>query len=121
MTQRAESKSHDAQTGNPVTRQADVERRSAAYSAHPTEGPGSLETELHARYMAVRHPHDMELLCSQAIEDVARLERERNEALSCLSELHAMVWGECPSLLNEDSGGCGRLDVAIRAILERHK
>jgi hypothetical protein len=33
--QRAESKSHDAQTGNPVTRQADVERRSAAYSAHP--------------------------------------------------------------------------------------
>lgn len=34
-----------------------------------------------------------------------------------LGELHAMVWGECPSLLNEDSGGCARLDLDIRALL----
>lgn len=43
-----------------------------------------------------------------------------DDAVSCLRELHALVWGECPSLLNEDSGGCGRLDVAIRAVLETH-
>jgi hypothetical protein len=37
--------------------------------------------------------------------------------VGALTELHAMVWGECPSLLNEDSGGCGRLDVEIRGLL----
>ena len=35
-----------------------------------------------------------------------------------LRELHAMVMGECPSLLNEDSGGCARLDLEVRALLE---
>jgi hypothetical protein len=39
------------------------------------------------------------------------------EALDLLAELHALVWGECPSLLNEDSGGCARLDMDIRAAL----
>ena len=50
------------------------------------------------------------------IED-ARLIAAAPELLSCLKELHALVWGECPSLLNEDSDGIGRLDVAIRAAL----
>lgn len=39
--------------------------------------------------------------------------------MAVLEELHAMVWGECPSLLNEDSGGCSRLDLQIRAILSK--
>lgn len=43
----------------------------------------------------------------------ARLERVRG----LLTQLHALVWGECPSLLNEDSGGDGQLDVDIRAFL----
>lgn len=39
------------------------------------------------------------------------------EAIELLKELHAMVWGECPSLLNEDSGGSAHLDLRIRAAL----
>jgi hypothetical protein len=35
-------------------------------------------------------------------------------ALEALDELHTMVWGECPSLLNEDSGGDSALDVECR-------
>lgn len=34
-----------------------------------------------------------------------------------LRELHAMVKGECPSLLNEDSGGNARLDMEIDSAL----
>jgi hypothetical protein len=34
-----------------------------------------------------------------------------------LRELHAMVRGECPSLLNEDSGGNARLDLKINKLL----
>lgn len=36
-----------------------------------------------------------------------------------LRELHAIVRGECPSLLNEDSGGNSRLDLEICALMER--
>lgn len=39
------------------------------------------------------------------------------EATGLLAELHAMVWGECPSLLNEDSGGSAELDIKIRDCL----
>lgn len=35
-----------------------------------------------------------------------------------LTELYAQVRGECPSLLNEDSGGDGTLDLEIRALLD---
>lgn len=38
-------------------------------------------------------------------------------ALELLRELHTMVWGECPSLLNEDSGGDAALDMSIRELL----
>ena len=41
------------------------------------------------------------------------------ELRDCLSELHALVWGECPSLLNEDSGGDSELDLRIRAAVAR--
>jgi hypothetical protein len=35
------------------------------------------------------------------------------ELLAALKELRAIVKGECPSLLNEDSGGSARLDMQI--------
>ncbi len=41
------------------------------------------------------------------------------DLLAALEELHALVWGECPSLLNEDSGGDARLDMAIRDALAK--
>ena len=37
--------------------------------------------------------------------------------LDLLRELHAMVMGECPSLLNEDSGGNGQLALDIEEAL----
>lgn len=41
--------------------------------------------------------------------------------VAALSDLHTLVWGECPSLLNEDSGGDAQLDLRIRELLARHK
>ena len=38
-----------------------------------------------------------------------------------LAELHALVVGECPRLLDEDSGGDAGLDIRIRAALARGK
>lgn len=55
-------------------------------------------------------------LRSLADENRALL-RERDELRRVLSNLHAMVWGECPSLLNEDSGGSGELDLEIRELI----
>jgi len=34
-----------------------------------------------------------------------------------LTELYALVRGECPSLLNEDSGGDAQLDLRIQALV----
>ena len=42
-----------------------------------------------------------------------------HELAQALKELHALVKGECPSLLNEDSGGNAMLDIAIEDILAR--
>lgn len=47
-----------------------------------------------------------------------KAEAERNELRNTLGELFALVHGECPSLLNEDSGGDSRLDMTVRKILE---
>ena len=38
-----------------------------------------------------------------------------------LNELHAMVLSECRSLLDEDSGGCARLDVDICEALDEYR
>ncbi len=62
-----------------------------------------------------RHLRDYAI--KQRDEQIAMLTQERAAEVKLLSDLHAMVWGECPSLLDEDSGGCGRLDVEIRAAL----
>jgi hypothetical protein len=41
------------------------------------------------------------------------------DMLAALKELHALVRGECPSLLNEDSGGDARLDLSVRAVIAK--
>ena len=55
----------------------------------------------------------VERLTAQRAEDEKLLREVANE----LSNLHALVWGECPSLLNEDSGGDSAQDMAIRDAL----
>ncbi|MBK7546218.1 MAG: hypothetical protein IPN65_03960 [Elusimicrobia bacterium] len=47
-------------------------------------------------------------------EEIAKVERLR----FVLKELHALVWGEAPSLLCEDSGGDALLDCKILEVLE---
>jgi len=49
-------------------------------------------------------------------ELLSRLSRGE-KAILLLKELHSLVWGECPSLLVEDSGDLGRLDVEIYQLL----
>jgi hypothetical protein len=49
---------------------------------------------------------------------IVELLREIDRLQEALKELHAMVMGECPSLLDEDSGGNARLDADIHALLD---
>ena len=51
---------------------------------------------------------------------VGELDAERagaDDAVQCLRYLRAMVWGECPSLLIEDSGGDAALDLRIDGVI----
>lgn len=52
---------------------------------------------------------------------VRTLRAQLDEARRALGELHSLVKGECPSLLNEDSGGDAELDLAIDAALNQPK
>jgi hypothetical protein len=54
----------------------------------------------------------------EAVNDREALQREIDRLQEALKELHAMVMGECPSLLDEDSGGNARLDADIHALLD---
>lgn len=58
------------------------------------------------------------VLQSDALKAIEEANARAARATSLLEELHALVWGECPSLLNEDSGGNGQLDVDIRSLKE---
>ena len=67
-------------------------------------------------------------LCREAAARIAELEaalaaeRERREAAEALLlELVAVVRGECPSLLDEDSGGDARTSLDIDAHFARYK
>jgi aminoglycoside phosphotransferase len=55
--------------------------------------------------------------CAEAIRQLAEEEQRARALAAALKDLHAMVWGECPSLLNEDSGGDAELDTRIRQLL----
>ena len=39
--------------------------------------------------------------------------------MNLLTEIYSLVKGEAPALLNEDSGGCARLDLAIEASITK--
>jgi len=52
-------------------------------------------------------------------EERDALAAELRGAREALAELHALVWGECPGLLNEDSGGNATLDLRVRAALAK--
>lgn len=54
---------------------------------------------------------------AQQSERIEALEKRVGTLDSLLTELYALVVGECPSLLNEDSGGSERLDAEICAAL----
>ena len=54
----------------------------------------------------------------ELIKKSAELDRLR-KAEHLLTELHATVRGECPSLLNEGSGGNASLDLEIKTLLGR--
>jgi len=54
---------------------------------------------------------------SAARDRADTLGRERDRLREALEELTAMVRGECPSLLNEDSGGDATLALRIDAAL----
>ena len=69
------------------------------------------EARHHSRAEAAEAERDA--LRAQLAEAVAK----EREAMALLRDLHAMVWGECPSLLDEDSGGSAHLDLAIAAAL----
>jgi hypothetical protein len=49
--------------------------------------------------------------------NVVVLANEIDRLRAALGELHALVWGECSSLLNEDSGGDAKLDTEIRSLI----
>ena len=48
-------------------------------------------------------------------------DKEISELVEALGELYAQVKGECPSLLNEDSGGDAILDYKIEQALNKYK
>lgn len=67
-----------------------------------------------------RRLDDMDERMSRILSFVNDLRRaEPDAAIDALEELHALVCGECPSLLNEDSGGDARLDMEIKDIIAR--
>ena len=54
-----------------------------------------------------------------AAEKEAQGWQAENERLRhLLRDLHALVWGECPSLLDEDSGGDSKLALEIDAAIK---
>ena len=56
---------------------------------------------------------------TEAAEVVETLATQREALLAALKELVTLVRGECPSLLNEDSGGDARLSLAIDAAIAK--
>lgn len=60
-------------------------------------------------------------ICHSEVPSIPEKECRARRIEECLRELHAIVKGECPSLLNEDSGGFGELDVQIEHLFSGHK
>jgi hypothetical protein len=80
-----------------------------------------LEAELvQARVTCVKREQsydDMRRLYTERDTQYVAAESELVKMREALRELHAMVRGECPSLLDEDSGGNSKLALEIEAVL----
>ncbi len=61
---------------------------------------------------------DRELLADVANE-LSTLNALKGELAGALQELAAVVRGECPSLLDEDSGGSAKLSIEIDAAIAK--
>lgn len=55
----------------------------------------------------------------KAIARSADHENLVGELVRVLKDLHCLVWSECPSLLNEDSGGNSALDLQIKSLIAK--
>lgn len=64
---------------------------------------------------------DADYIAAVSPDVILSLLSENERMRGALEELHTMVWGECPSLLNEDSGGNAKLDLEIRDLLTSGK
>ena len=78
---------------------------------HSKCGEGGWECLAHVRF----EKHTEAGGCIQCIDASSGNEEA---ALSLLRELYAIVGGECPSLINEDSGGFSDLALKIEGVLE---
>ena len=64
---------------------------------------------------------DIEPNLCEAWFELHRLERRCRAGEELLQELYNMVKGECPSLLDEDRGGSGRIELDVLQHLEAAK
>lgn len=62
---------------------------------------------------ALRHAADLIEAAHAVRDENERLRAERDAMAKAFLELHATVVGECPSLLNEDSGGSSVLIALV--------
>jgi len=76
---------------------------------------GATRYVTHCTGLLVVHP-DARKTYNENWKDVV-LASDYDRMKAALTELHATVKGECPSLLNEDSGGSARLALEIDALL----
>ncbi len=61
--------------------------------------------QLQAEYIAIKGCYEI------AISQREKLRQREERLRKVLTELYALVRGECPRLLNEDSGGDAELDL----------
>lgn len=57
----------------------------------------------------------------ECLEAAQKVQAENERLRHLLRDLHALVWGECPSLLDEDSGGDSKLALEVDAAMKGGK
>ena len=84
-------------------------------SEHIRNAAEAKQSEVYYAYRDVLLAHDAEQ--RRGIEQQAQEITRLREALT---SLYALVKGECPSVLNEDSGGDAQLAMEIEQALKEH-
>jgi len=112
--EKAERERDEAQAACAAMRRLVMSLKWIAQAKEPSQALGE--------YRWTRHAKNCRKALStnpgQPILDAnAKLEKDNADLRAVLSELLALVRGECPSLLDEDSGGCARLDTAADAMI----